>query len=54
MKRKVQYNQAQKNNTTPKESKSDTEFSSTYDQENPMKGANRNSKAGSQGEHIND
>ncbi|MED4532962.1 hypothetical protein [Metabacillus fastidiosus] len=49
MKRKVARDAAIKNNFTPKESMPDTEFSAAYDNENPMKGANRNSKKGSQG-----
>ncbi|MBD1380347.1 hypothetical protein [Metabacillus arenae] len=49
MKRKVAKDQARNNNFTPKESLPDTEFSAEYDAENPMKGANRNSKHGRQG-----
>ncbi|WP_243385468.1 hypothetical protein [Bacillus kexueae] len=49
MKRKVAHEQARKNNMTPKESLPDTEFSATFDAENPMKGANRNSKKGRKG-----
>ncbi|MEH7226169.1 hypothetical protein [Bacillus sp. JJ1566] len=46
MKRKVKFDAAKKNNFTPKESMPDTEFSAEADYENPMKGANRNSKKG--------
>ncbi len=46
MKRKVEFDAAKKNNFTPKESMPDTEFSAEADSENPMKGANRNSKKG--------
>ncbi|UAL53875.1 MULTISPECIES: hypothetical protein [Metabacillus] len=51
MKRKAARDQALKNNFTPKESLPDTEFAaeSAYSQENPAKGANRNSKNGSKG-----
>ncbi|WP_243291736.1 hypothetical protein [Bacillus sp. FJAT-47783] len=52
MKRKVAHEQARKNNFTPKESLPDTEFSATYDIEDPMKGANRNSKKGSKGKRL--
>ncbi len=46
MKRKVKFDAARKSNFTPKESMPDTEFSAEADFENPMKGANRNSKKG--------
>ncbi|WP_200801539.1 hypothetical protein [Bacillus sinesaloumensis] len=46
MKRKVKFDAAGKSNMTPKESMPDTEFSAEADYENPMKGANRNSKKG--------
>ncbi|MGM7682345.1 hypothetical protein ACSVDA_09350 [Cytobacillus sp. Hm23] len=48
MKRKVKYNAARNNNFTPKESLPDTEFSAEADYEEPIKGANRNSKKGYQ------
>jgi len=46
MKRKVKYDAARKSNFTPTESMPDTEFSAEADYEDPMKGANRNSKKG--------
>jgi len=46
MKRKVKYDAARKSNFTPTESLPDTEFSAEADYEDPMKGANRNSKKG--------
>ena len=46
MKRKVKFDAAGKSNMTPKESMPDTEFSAEADYENPMRGANRNSKKG--------
>ncbi|MDQ0162283.1 hypothetical protein [Bacillus alveayuensis] len=49
MKRKVARKQATKHNFTPTESLPDTEFSASYDSENPIKGANRNSKKGNKG-----
>ncbi len=52
-KRKAFRNAASKNNNTPTESMPDTEFSTDYAAgENPMKGANRNSKQGRAGKEI--
>ncbi|KMJ58243.1 stage 0 sporulation regulatory protein [Bacillus sp. LL01] len=48
-KRKVAHDAAQNNNKTPKESLPDTEFSAEYQQEDMIRGANRNSKKGRQG-----
>ncbi|PGT82372.1 MULTISPECIES: hypothetical protein [Bacillaceae] len=49
MKRKAFRNQATKNNFTPTESLPDTEFAEINDDQDLMKGANRNSKQGKQG-----
>lgn len=51
MKRKVKHEQSRKHNFTPTESLPNTEFAATYDDENPIKGANRNSKKGSKGKN---
>ncbi|WP_099092772.1 hypothetical protein [Bacillus weihaiensis] len=50
MKRKVARNQATKNNFTPTESMPSGEKFEINDDQDPMKGANRNSKQGKQGE----
>lgn len=49
VKRKAARNQALKNNFTPTESLPDAEFAEINDDQDPMKGANRNSKQGKQG-----
>jgi hypothetical protein len=46
LKRKQAYNQAEKTSKTPTESLPEKEFSASYTDEDPMKGANRNSKKG--------
>ncbi|MGY3718358.1 hypothetical protein ACWE42_22845 [Sutcliffiella cohnii] len=48
-KRKVARKAALKGTKTPTESLPDTEFSSAYEGEDSIKGANRNSKKGRQG-----
>lgn len=49
MKRKVARNQAVKSNFTPTESLPEGEAAEINDDQDPMKGANRNSKKGKQG-----
>ncbi|WP_169865052.1 hypothetical protein [Sutcliffiella halmapala] len=49
VKRKVAHNAAKNNNKTPKESLPDTEFAAEFQQEEAIRGANRNSKHGRQG-----
>ncbi|BCB03122.1 hypothetical protein [Bacillus sp. KH172YL63] len=50
MKRKAQYDAAEKNNKTPLKNKQETEFSAEFTQgEDPAKGKNRNSSKGKQG-----
>ncbi len=50
-KRKAQFDAVEKYSKTPKENLHETEFSAEFSSgENPMKGANRNSKKGKQGE----
>jgi len=50
MKRKAQWDAAEKNNKTPKKNKQETEVSSEFmNGEDPGKAANRNSKHGKQG-----
>lgn len=52
-KRKAQYDAAEKHAKTPKKNLQETEFSAEFSQgENPMKGANRNSKIGRKGRKI--
>ncbi|MBD8067438.1 hypothetical protein [Bacillus sp. PS06] len=46
MKRKVKRDAARKSNFTPTESMPDTEFAAEATAEEPIKGANRNSKKG--------
>lgn len=49
-KRKAEYDAALKHTKTPKKNLEETEFSAEFAQgENPMKGANRNSKQGRKG-----
>ncbi|WP_176215219.1 hypothetical protein [Cytobacillus gottheilii] len=49
-KRKAQFDAVEKYSKTPKENLHETEFSAEFSAgENPMKGANRNSKKGKQG-----
>ena len=49
-KRKAEYDAAVKTSKTPKKNLEETEFSTEYAHgENPMKGANRNSKQGRKG-----
>lgn len=51
MKRKAEYNAAEKSSKTPKKNLQESEFSvELADGENPMKGFNRNSKKGKQGQ----
>ncbi|WP_374720068.1 hypothetical protein [Parageobacillus toebii] len=51
MKRKVKFNAAKNNTTTPTESLPDTEFAAQYAGEEDMsRGANRNSKKARQGD----
>lgn len=53
MKRKAEYNTAEKMSKTPKKNLQETEFSTEFaggENENPAKGFNRNSKQGRQGE----
>lgn len=47
VKRKVKQHAAVNHNKTPKESLPDAEFALEYENENPAKYANRNSKKGS-------
>jgi hypothetical protein len=50
MKRKAQYNAAEKNNQTPLKNKQEAEFSAEFTQgEDPAKGKNRNSSKGMKG-----
>ncbi|WP_170110122.1 hypothetical protein [Peribacillus acanthi] len=50
MKRKAQFNAAEKTAKTPKKNLAEAEFSTEYTVgEDPMKGANRNSKQGRKG-----
>ncbi|MGD6848530.1 hypothetical protein [Rossellomorea aquimaris] len=50
MKRKAQYNAAEKNNQTPLKNKQEAEFSAEFTQgEDPSKGKNRNSSKGMKG-----
>ena len=50
MKRKAEMNAVNKLSKTPKKNLQETEFSAEFTNgENPMKGANRNSKRGKQG-----
>jgi hypothetical protein len=50
MKRKAQYNAAEKNNQTPLKNKQEAEFSAEFTQgEDPAKGKNRNSSKGKKG-----
>ncbi|MDQ0229465.1 hypothetical protein [Metabacillus malikii] len=49
MKRKAARNQAIKHNFTPTESLPESEAYEINDDQDPMKGANRNSKKGKQG-----
>ncbi|KKI93937.1 stage 0 sporulation regulatory protein [Bacillus sp. SA1-12] len=49
MKRKAARNQAIKHNFTPTESLPDSEVAEINDDQDQMKGANRNSKKGKQG-----
>ena len=50
MKRKAEMNAVNKLSKTPKKNLQETEFSAEFTNgENPMKGANRNSKHGKQG-----
>lgn len=49
-KRKAEYDAALKNNKTPRKNLNETEFSAEFARgENPLKGANRNSKHGREG-----
>ncbi|MBP2239903.1 hypothetical protein J2Z40_000456 [Cytobacillus eiseniae] len=49
-KRKAQFDAVEKYSKTPKKNLAETEFSAEFSQgENPMKGANRNSKQGRKG-----
>jgi hypothetical protein len=49
-KRKAQFDAATKHTKTPKKNIQETEFSAEFSQgENPLKGANRNSKQGREG-----
>ena len=49
-KRKAEFNAVEKYSKTPKKNLQETEFSSEFSSgENPMKGANRNSKQGRAG-----
>ncbi|WP_313801292.1 hypothetical protein [Cytobacillus sp.] len=49
-KRKAQFDAVEKYSKTPKKNLAEAEFSSEFSQgENPMKGANRNSKQGRKG-----
>ncbi|MFE8697922.1 hypothetical protein ACFYKT_16395 [Cytobacillus sp. FJAT-53684] len=49
-KRKAQFDAAEKYSKTPKKNLAEAEFSTEFSQgENPMKGANRNSKQGRKG-----
>ncbi|MFC0417173.1 hypothetical protein ACFFHH_17330 [Cytobacillus solani] len=49
-KRKAQFDAVEKYSKTPKKNVAETEFSAEFSQgENPMKGANRNSKQGRKG-----
>ncbi|ABS21373.1 hypothetical protein ACRS6Y_02590 [Bacillus cytotoxicus] len=48
VKRKVKQHAAVNHNKTPKESLPDAEFALEYENENPAKYANRNSKKGKQ------
>ena len=51
MKRKAEADAVNKLSKTPKKNLQETEFSAEFTHgENPMKGANRNSKRGKQGE----
>lgn len=52
MKRKAEYNTAEKTSKTPKKNLREAEFSTEFaggEPENPAKGFNRNSKQGRQG-----
>ncbi|MGN7398579.1 hypothetical protein ACTHO0_01895 [Cytobacillus praedii] len=49
-KRKAQFDAVEKYSKTPKKNVAETEFSAEFSQgDNPMKGANRNSKQGRKG-----
>ena len=49
-KRKAEFNAVEKHSKTPKKNIQETEFSAEFSQgENPIKGANRNSKQGRKG-----
>nr|WP_295970205.1 hypothetical protein [uncultured Bacillus sp.] len=49
-KRKAEFNATVKHSKTPKKNTRETEFSAEFSNgENPMKGANRNSKQGKKG-----
>jgi hypothetical protein len=49
-KRKAQFDALEKHSKTPKKNLQETEFSAEFSAgENPMKGANRNSKQGREG-----
>lgn len=49
-KRKAEFNAVAKHSKTPKKNIQETEFSAEFSQgENPVKGANRNSKQGKEG-----
>ncbi len=49
-KRKAEFNAAKKHTNTPKKNLQETEFSAEFSNgENPIKGANRNSKQGKKG-----
>ena len=49
-KRKAEFNAVEKHSKTPKKNLQETEFSAEFSsEENPLKGANRNSKQGRKG-----
>jgi len=50
-KRKAEFNSVEKYSKTPKKNRQETEFSAEFSRgENPIKGANRNSKHGREGQ----
>lgn len=52
-KRKAQFDAAEKHAKTPKKNLEETEFSAEFSQgDDPIKGANRNSKLGRKGRKI--